>query len=163
MNQKTAVLDAGVVLQAALNPSGPASRVVDLMDAGIVEVYHSPHTRDEVVDLLYRPIVRRKHTRLTNERVEEILARLDEKARMVPAVYRSLPYPRDPKDQPILNLAIQEKADYIVSRDKDLLDLDNSRDFRLLYPFLRIVSPELFLAEIAASQIQSPDTEDGTS
>ena len=28
-------------------------------------------------------------------------------------------YPRDPKDEPQLNLAIEVKADYIVSRDKD--------------------------------------------
>ena len=163
MSHKTAVFDANVVLQSALDESGPANAVMRLMDSGVVEVYHSPHTREEVKLVLYRPEIRQKYSRLTDQRIENILRRMDEKARMVPAVYRSLPYPRDPKDQPILNLAIQEKADYIVSRDKDLLDFDNSRDFRLLYPFLRIVSPELFLAEIAASQIQSPDTEDGTS
>ena len=59
-----------------------------------------------------------------------------------------LQYPRDPKDEPILNLAIQEQADFIVTRDKDLLDLDYSRDFRLLYPYLRVVDPLTFVLQL---------------
>lgn len=32
-------------------------------------------------------------------------------------------YPRDPQDEPFLNLAIEVEADYLISRDPDLLDL----------------------------------------
>ena len=48
---------------------------------------------------------------------------------------------RDPKDNMVLELAVSGQADYIVTRDKDLLTLD---------PFqgIRIVTPELFLDTI---------------
>jgi predicted nucleic acid-binding protein len=45
-----------------------------------------------------------------------------------------------------INLAIVGNATYLVSRDKDLLDLmttstDIARQFRSRYPFLRIMTP----------------------
>ena len=44
-------------------------------------------------------------------------------------------YPRDPKDEPYVNLAVAAAADYVVTRDKDLLDLmtghtDEAKAFR---------------------------------
>ena len=159
MSPTTAVFDAGVVLQATLNPDGPGGQSLRLMDSGIIKTYHSPHTRDEVVDILYRPGLRRKYGRLTDSAAEIMLWRLDTYAKMIPHVFRSLPYPRDPKDKPIINLAIQEKADYLVTRDRDLLDLADSRDFRLLYPFLRIVTPQDFLDAIAAAEPEAPEIE----
>jgi predicted nucleic acid-binding protein len=62
-------------------------------------------------------------------------------------------FPRDPDDEPILNLAIQEQADYILARDKDLFDLGKSKDFRLLYPYLQVVDPVTFLQALAAREI----------
>ena len=59
-------------------------------------------------------------------------------------------YPRDPDDEPYLNLAIEVSADYLISRDNDLLDLMNwnqeaGRDFQKRFRFLKIVTPEEFL------------------
>ena len=65
-----------------------------------------------------------------------MLQRLDEKARFVTVLRTYIEFPRDPDDEPILNLAIQEQADYIIARDKDLFDLGKSKDFRLLYPYI---------------------------
>jgi len=67
----------------------------------------------------------------------------------VTVLHRYVEYARDPDDEPVLNLAIHVKADYLVARDKDLLDLDRDRDFRLIYPFLRIVTPEALLQALA--------------
>ena len=53
--QKRAVYDAGVILQATLNPKGPASQVLRLLDAGMVDVFLSPHTREEIEDVLRTP------------------------------------------------------------------------------------------------------------
>lgn len=147
-DKEKSVFDAGVVLQATLNPRGPAGQSLQLMDADLIEVYLSPHTREEIADVLTRPVIRRKYPHLTDERANVMLARLDAHANIVPSVFRSLEYPRDPDDEPVINLAIHVRAHYLVSRDKDLLDLDKSRDFRLLYPFLRIVDPVTFLQEI---------------
>jgi putative PIN family toxin of toxin-antitoxin system len=60
---------------------------------------------------------------------------------VVPAeVPRTLTLPRDPKDEPYLNLALAVGAQYLVSRDKDLLDLMNDGSFRQRYPDLTILA-----------------------
>lgn len=79
-------------------------------------------------------------------------------------------FPRDPNDEPILNLAIQVKADYLVERDRDLLDLGQSAYFRLLFPFIKIVDPLVFVEELNKISfeclhdppIRHPFTRDGT-
>jgi len=45
---------------------------------------------------------------------------------------------RDPKDNMMLELAINGKADYVITRDKDLLTID-------VFQGIRIVTPEAFL------------------
>lgn len=55
---------------------------------------------------------------------------------------------RDPKDEPYLNLAIATKAEYLVTRDRDLLDLMHDSSFQQRYPDLRILDPVEFLNEI---------------
>jgi predicted nucleic acid-binding protein len=54
--------------------------------------------------------------------------------------------PRDPKDEKYINLAIACKARYLVSNDKDLLNLmDEStlegKEFRQKFPALQIIKP----------------------
>ena len=57
---------------------------------------------------------------------------------------------RDPKDEIYVNLAIEAGASYLVSRDKDLLDLMNDPDFRSRFPGLTILDPVAFLKELSA-------------
>ena len=59
-------------------------------------------------------------------------------------------YPRDPKDEPYLNLAIEAKARFLVSRDKDILDLRDGAEpsaieFQQRFPEIRIMEPLEFL------------------
>ena len=58
--------------------------------------------------------------------------------------------PRDPDDEPYLNLAIAAGADYLVTWDKDLLDLMQDASFRAQYPRLTILNP------VALLQILTP-------
>ncbi|HVS82883.1 MAG TPA: hypothetical protein VHE60_14230 [Pyrinomonadaceae bacterium] len=56
-------------------------------------------------------------------------------------------------DEPYLNLAIEVKAYYLVSRDNDLLDLMKSTtadgiEFQERFPSLSILDPVAFLKEI---------------
>lgn len=54
---------------------------------------------------------------------------------------------RDPKDNFILELAQTCKADYIITRDKDLLDLPNKR-----WKNTKIVKPEKFLSYLRSKR-----------
>ena len=69
--------------------------------------------------------------------------------RQVPMVFE---YSRDTRDEPYINLAIAARAAFLVSRDKDLLDLMSAHDieskqFRRRFRFLRVIKPESFLRE----------------
>ncbi len=152
-----AVFDTGIVLQAGIYPKGPGVSALRLMDEGRIAVFVSPILRDEYVDVLFRPKIRRKNPFLTDAVAYKLLQRMDDRAQRVTHHFRSLDYPRDPKDEPILNLAIHVRADFLVARDKDLLDLEQSRDFRLLYPFLHIAPPLEFLQAVAAAKQIFPE------
>ena len=82
--------------------------------------------------------------------VQTGLDRFDIKAIMVPNPPPYVTYPRDPDDEPVINLAIHVEADYIVTRDKDLLALSDEsqpegRFFRKQFPHLTILDPVAFL------------------
>jgi predicted nucleic acid-binding protein len=52
-----------------------------------------------------------------------------------------------------INLAVEVEADYIVSRDKDLLDLmndytDEAKEFRQRFRPLKVIEPLEFLKEM---------------
>jgi len=157
-SRKKAVFDTNVVLQATLSGRGPSFAALRLLEEGTIVGVLSPQARQEYEDVLNRPAVRQKNPHLTPERIQLFLDRMESRAEMVTVIRPYLQYPRDPKDEPFLNLAIQERADFIVSRDRDLLDLDDSRDFRLLYPFLRIVDPLAFLQIIEQTAPPISDT-----
>ena len=55
--------------------------------------------------------------------VEKFLKRVLKKAVFIKIVPAGFKYSRDPKDEKYINLAIEVEADYVISRDKDLLDL----------------------------------------
>jgi uncharacterized protein len=102
----------------------------------------------EVRDVLGRPKIRRKFPHLTGERVEEFLARAVAQGVVLDEVPEAFRYARDPDDEPYLNLALAARARYLVSRDKDLLDLMADSAFRARYPGLSVVDPAALLREL---------------
>src|SRR5262249_50695319 len=118
-----AVFDCMLFLQAATNDAGPAFACFQLVDDGRLTLCLSPEILAEVRDVLNRPKIRRKFPHLTEDRVEEFLASAQAKGIMLDEVPKEFRYARDPDDEPYINLAIAVGAQYLVSRDSDLLDL----------------------------------------
>jgi len=54
----------------------------------------------------------------------------------------------DAMDEPYINLAIAADADCLTSRDKDLLDLMNDRDFTTPFPGIRVLDSASLVREI---------------
>src|SRR5207253_8987425 len=120
------------------------------VDDSRVKQFLSATTLEEIRDVLHRPGIRKSFPVLTDESVFDFLDHLVDKGHMiedVPIVYR---YPRDPKDEPCINLAITAQASFIVSTDNDLLDLMKDSAFRNAYPALAIVDPVAFLKHVRA-------------
>jgi putative PIN family toxin of toxin-antitoxin system len=144
-----AVFDCMVFLQGAGRPAGPARACFRLVDEGRVTLCLSAEILTEVRDVLTRPKTLRKFPLLSLEWVETFVQNAEAKAVVPIEVPRTFTLPRDPKDEPYLNLAIAVGAEYLVSRDKDLLDLMHDESFRQRYPELTILDPVAFLQAVA--------------
>src|SRR5262245_32761689 len=113
-----------VFFQATARPTGPAARLfLDFVEAGRLALYVSDAILDEVRDVLSRPRIRAKNPALTDEAVAEFCDRVRHVAQKIDPVPATFALARDPDDEPYLNLAIAAAADYLVTRDKDMLDL----------------------------------------
>lgn len=149
----SAVFDCNVYLQAAAREKSVAAKCLRTVEKGLVRLYLSEDILAEVEDVLNRPEIRNHFQTLTDEIIEAFLLRLRKTARIVRQVPKKFTYSRDPDDEPYINLAIEAEANYIVSRDNDLLDLmtdytDECKEFRRRFRWLKIVDPVEFLSEM---------------
>ncbi|MGI8467021.1 MAG: putative toxin-antitoxin system toxin component, PIN family [Pyrinomonadaceae bacterium] len=121
-----------------------------LVTGGRVELLISAAVLDEVAEVLTRPETQARFSKATPEAVEAFVDEMLEQATFIKSVKPHFQYPRDPKDEPYINLAVESEAHYIVSRDKDLLDLMTGRDsaskeFRQRFRPLKIVDTKEFV------------------
>lgn len=144
------VFDCMVFLQAAGRPDGPAFACFDHVQKLGATLWVSPAVLLEIGEVLHRPKIRKRFPRLTDWAVVEFLRQVELRSKRIEIVPEVSFYPRDPKDQPYLNLAIACNAEYLVTRDRDLLDLaDPASDFLKRLPQVRILLPEQFLTVTA--------------
>jgi len=149
------VVDCMVFVQAAANKKGPAARILDLLDERKITLYVSKLILAEACYVLNRPDVRARLSKLTDVAVEALFERLTQRATLIRQVPKRFAYRRDPKDEPYINLAVAMKADYLVSRDNDLLDLmdvakPEAANFQSQYSSIHILDPVAFLREVSA-------------
>ena len=83
---------------------------------------------EELNDIFSRPKIR-KH--FTTEQILEFFELLDESSEMV-HVYTNTTICRDQKDNYLLSLAIDSKAVFLITGDKDLLVLDKIGNTRII-------------------------------
>ena len=127
------------------------------MRDGRLELFLSPDILAEVRDVLSRPKTLRKFPALTAEAVDVFLADLASHATTLAAVPKVFPLPRDPKDEPYIDLAAAAQARYLVSRDDDLLDLMNDDAFRQQFPDLTVIDPVALLRELSPALESEPE------
>jgi uncharacterized protein len=147
-----AVFDCNVLLQALAREKSVAAECLRLVEEGLVRLYVSKEILAEVEDVLNRPEIRHHFQTLTDELVEAFLLRLQKISQLVRRIPKKFSYSRDPKDEPYINLAAEARADYLVSRDKDLLELmtdytTEAKEFRQRFRPLRVIEPLEFLKE----------------
>ncbi len=148
------VFDCMVYLQAGISESGPAAVLLRSVEAQKLSLFVSDEILEEVRDVLPRPKIRRKIPGLTDLRINAFLTRVSEKATVVREINQHFQFNRDPKDEKYINLALEVGAEFLVSRDNDLLDLmksdsEESRIFQKQFKSLTILDPVDFLAMLA--------------
>jgi uncharacterized protein len=155
-----AVFDCNVLLQAIAREKSVAAECLRLVEKGLVRLYVSKEILAEVEDVLNRPEIRHHFQTLTDELVEAFLLRLGKTSQLIRQVPKTFSYSRDPDDEPYINLAANARADYLVSRDKDLLDLmtdytTEAKEFRKRFRPLRVIEPLEFLNEVRRLRSES--------
>jgi putative PIN family toxin of toxin-antitoxin system len=139
------VFDCMVIVQTFLNAKGPAGACDQLVLDGTLELHLSLDLIVEVRDDMSRPKLTRRFPAMTAATVDPFLTDLARGATFWDQVPHAFSLPRDPKDEPYLNLAIASRSRYLVSRDKDLLDLMDTPSFRSAFPELTILDPSALL------------------
>lgn len=144
------IFDTVTLVQSLINPKGPAGKCLDYFEQSKISVAVSRATLTEVKDVLSRAHLRDRFPQLTDDKLAQLVKLLTYKGYYLRRVGQYYFYPRDPDDEPYLNLAIEVEADYLLSRDSDLLDLMNweredGRVFQKRFGFLKIVTPNEFL------------------
>ncbi len=117
----------------------------------------SEATLSEAAEVLTRPTVL-KRLKMTKARVEEFVESVRDNSTVLIAVPHRFNFPRDPDDEPLIDLAIEADAQFLVTWDKDLLDLmepenADGQTLKAQAPNLRIVAPPELLRTLRAAQI----------
>jgi putative PIN family toxin of toxin-antitoxin system len=150
------VFDCNLFVQGIANRNSPARKALRLFFNGDISLFVSEPIIREVRDVLNRAELRRKLPGINDRIVDAFLTKLEAKAILIANVPEEFRYERDPDDEMYINLAIVSSSAYLVSRDKDLLDLittstEIARQFRSRYPFLRIMTAADFITAIEST------------
>ncbi len=153
MAKPLAVFDCVVFVQSLISEAGPAARSLELFEQGKFSIAVSRDILFEIREVLSRSTLRQSYPRLTDERVEPLIEVLLYKGKFFRQIRRHYEYARDPYDEAYLNLAIEARADFLVTRDNDMLDLmkwerEEGREFQKRFRLLKIVDPVAFLKQI---------------
>ena len=151
------VFDCNVLLQATARERSVAAKCLNLVESGLIQLFVSREVLAEVEDVLNRPEIRAHFPDLSDEIVGAFLKRLQKHSTLVRLVPKKFSYPRDEDDEPYINLAVAAGAGFIISRDRDLLDLmtgntDECKEFRQRFRSLRVVEPVEFLKLMEESE-----------
>ena len=129
MNDLRVVLDTNVVVSATLLPGSVPRRALDKgLDQGSILI--SIPVLLEIAEVLTREKFERYVTE--SERLRFLVALLKETELV--EITEQIDVCRDPKDNKFLELAICGEADFIITGDDDLLDLDPFRGVRIITP-----------------------------
>ncbi|MGH7393414.1 MAG: putative toxin-antitoxin system toxin component, PIN family [Candidatus Rokuibacteriota bacterium] len=139
----TIVLDSSVLVSAFLTANGATDAVIQRARDGSVLVYASDAILDETHKVLAYPRLVQQY-RYTPQDVQAFCDRVRAAVLLISPLP---PFPaicRDPNDDMVLACALAATVEYLVTRDKDLLVLQQ-------YEGIAIVTPEAFLAVLRAN------------
>jgi uncharacterized protein len=158
MEKPRVVFDCMIFLQALISPKSVAFKLFEYLEVNRFTLFISREILAEVKNVLNRDYIRNSNPQITDEAVETFLEEVLQKAVLIKTVPPKFKYSRDPKDEKYINLAIEAEADFLVSRDKDLLDLMTDvsvegKEFRQKSRPLKIVEPLEFLRILAEKSL----------
>ncbi|WP_375444164.1 putative toxin-antitoxin system toxin component, PIN family [uncultured Fibrella sp.] len=114
------VIDTNIWVSMAIGSRVVAEQMQTIIQRSDIELYISVELLDELTETLSK---QRLQKYLTQERTQSLFDLIWLEAKLI-QVNRANTYCRDPKDDFIINLAVEAKAHFIVTGDDDLLVLN---------------------------------------
>jgi putative PIN family toxin of toxin-antitoxin system len=131
------VIDTGVLISALLDPQSASGKILrQLVEQRSFELILSAEIVDELTTSLADPRVRRRLGMLKLERERFVAALCVVATFVAPDRSIDLEVAGDPADVKYLTAAMDSGADFVVSKDPHLLDLEGEP---------QVVSPRMFL------------------
>lgn len=140
------------MIRAILDTNTLVSAVINVTASVAAEIYQScknkrflhitsPAVLLELDEVLHRKRIMKSH-QLTLLGLERIIGEISRVSFIVSGKIK-VDVSRDPSDDKIISAAIEGEAEYIVTRDRDLLDLKQ-------YQGIKMVTPEKFMGILRA-------------
>ena len=127
------VLDTNVLVSGMISDHSPPRQLVDAWLDGRFVLVTSLYQVEELSHVLAYPRIARR-LQLADEEVDLILAALLARGEVVAGEVQLPGVTRDPKDDEIVACAVEGGAGYLVSGDRDLLDLGEYEQVRMVTP-----------------------------
>lgn len=134
------VLDTNVWL-SAIFWEGEASRIIETCEKNNIEIIITENIILEIVDVLNKEAKFQRFIKEKNQDIEELIKVILSKTILIQSKTKLNLIKEDPKNNMILEAALDGKANYIISYDNHVL---NMIEFRKI----KILSPEDFLKEL---------------
>ena len=134
------VIDTSSLVSYVLTRGDLMRRVVAHWRAGTFTLLSSSATRAELAGVLARPAIRQ----LAVAPLDEFVRGLERFSEHVPGALSVNGACRDPKDDKFLACAVEGCAHYLVSSDRDLLDIRRYRDVAIVNPGQFLLALELY-------------------
>lgn len=133
------VIDTNAFVSAAAGPRGRLGRLLDHLESGVYDLLYSADLLAELREVLDRPRVRRGLS-IRDEDVATLLALIHRRGVFV-VPSRVITACRDPDDNRLLEVAVEGRADIIVTGDEGLLILHSFESIPIVRPaeFLRML------------------------
>ena len=133
-----AVLDSGVLVSAFVTPKGISAELLHLARQDFFQIYLCEEIFEEIKRvLLTYPHIRKQYS-YSNRQVAMFCQGLRGATNLVAKIPVIKVVANDPNDNMVVACAIKAKAQYIVTRDDDILVIGK-------YKGIKIVTPEEFM------------------
>jgi putative PIN family toxin of toxin-antitoxin system len=139
------VLDTNILVRGFINVESASGRILKACQQRRVVPLLSRALLHEYCEILGDPDLRDRYPVLEEPDVAVALKRLNYVSDWFPSVSARFHYLRDPKDSPLIELAIVGDGTHLISMDRDLLALPAGRDeaakrFRQRLPHLAVLT-----------------------
>ena len=148
-NRPRVVVDSNLFVSALITRRGIPHDLLNCWRDGRFTLLMSEDQRGELADVFSRPRIKGRY-RLSDEEIAGFFLLLDTLSVPAPLLRRLPLHVRDPKDDHVLAAALGARADFLVTGDADLLELEGDPKVRQL----RIITAARFLEWL--SQMSNP-------